>query len=108
MHNNNQCCLHVVFEVSCKFLLDGGLGLKMSGFELKSHLGYCHLRGWEAMAHELGYTYFAQVINFPSWPEFRRCVEPAPTASSISGGLVLEPPPPPNSRSSSFAELVRS
>jgi hypothetical protein len=23
MHNNNQCCLHVVFELSCNSLLDG-------------------------------------------------------------------------------------
>ena len=53
-----------MFEIHCKFLLDGALDLKRSEIDLKSQLGYCYSRGREGMVHELGYNDFCAVNVF--------------------------------------------
>jgi hypothetical protein len=53
-----------VFEIRCKFLLDGALDLKRSEIDLKSHLVYCNSRDREGMVHGLGYNDFCAVNVF--------------------------------------------
>ena len=100
---SKMLCLR--FPVS--LCLDGGLGLKRSGIDLKSHLGCCHSRGQEGVAQELGSNDFCAGNGFSAVPEFRRCNVPAPAPPRISGNLVHETPPSPDARTSTIEELIR-